>query len=89
MRFTMQEMARGFSLLEEGVFLRHRTRTWNSTQRLQQPFRMQSSATLSSMMRKKKRSATQTSLDGFYKRVDRNESTKEGTRTCAINIRRE
>ena len=33
-------------------FLRHRTRTQNGTRSLQQPFRMQSSATVSSMTRK-------------------------------------
>ena len=53
-RFTTQEMARGFSLFEEALLvLRHRTQTYNSTRRLQQPFRMQSSATVSSMTRKK------------------------------------
>ena len=45
---------------------------------LQQPFRMQSSANKSSMMRKKElRATTQTLLDRFFKRVDRIESSKE------------
>ena len=48
----------------------------NGTQRLQQPFRMQSSATVSSMMRKS-RAATHTSWDHFFKRVDRIKSSKE------------
>ena len=40
--------------------------------------RMQSSATESSMRRKKKKKATtQTSLDRFFKRVDRIKSSKE------------
>ena len=38
--------------------------------RLQQPFRLQSSATVSSMMREK-RATTQTSLDHFFIRIDR------------------
>ena len=59
-----------FSLFKETQLLRHRTQTQNGTQR----FRMQSSATMSSM---KKRATTQTSLDCFLKRVDRIESSKE------------
>ena len=72
----------------QGDFLylrRHGTQTWNSAQRLQQPFRMQSSViydviiwhhTVSSMMRKKEL------LPGhhwivFFKRVGRTESNKE------------
>ena len=45
---------RELSLLEEPLLvLRHRTRTWNGTRRSQQPFRVQSSAAVSSVMRKK------------------------------------
>ena len=44
--------------------------------RVQQLFRMQSRATMSFMMRGKKNRAT-TSLDQFFKRVDRTESSKE------------
>ena len=43
---------------------------------MQQPFKIQSSATVSSVMRKKKRAIIQTSLV-FFKRVDRIESRKE------------
>ena len=57
-------------MFKETQLLRHRTQTQNGTQR----FRMQSSATMSSM---KKRATTQTSLDCFLKRVDRIESSKE------------
>ena len=62
---------RGSSLLEEPLLvLRHRTRTWNGTRRSQQPFRVQSSAAVSPVMRKKEL------LPGhrwivFFKRVNR------------------
>ena len=51
----MQEMARGFSLFEEAmlVFEAQDLNVEQYTRRLQQPFRMQSRATMSSMMRKK------------------------------------
>ena len=52
-KFTMLEMAKGFYLRRYCWFLRHRTRTKNGTRRLQQTFRMQSSATVSSVVRKK------------------------------------
>ena len=53
-RFTMQEMARGFSLFEEALLVfEAQDPNVERKQRLQQPFRMQFSATLSSMMRKK------------------------------------
>ena len=62
---------RGSSLLEEPLLvLRHRTRTWNGTRRSQQPFRVQSSATELSPIRKKTAN-TQISLHLFFKRVDR------------------
>ena len=53
-RFTTQEMAMGFSLFEEALLVfEDRTQMQNDTRRLQQPFRMQSSATMSSMTSKK------------------------------------
>ena len=52
-RFTTQEMARGCSLFEEAP-LHFEPQNLNSTQSLQQPFKMQTSATMSSMMRKKR-----------------------------------
>ena len=59
------------------------TRTWmqNGTQMLQQPFRMQSSATKSSM-KKKKKEATWASLGSFLKRVDRTESSQSLCHQC-------
>ena len=62
-------------------FLRHRVRTQNSTERLHQPFRMQSRPTVLSMMRKG--ATIQALLDHslsfffFPKRVERIESSKE------------
>ena len=45
---------RGLSLFEEPLLaLRHRTQTWNGTPRSQQPFRVQTTTTTSSVMRKK------------------------------------
>ena len=60
------------------------TRTWmqNGTQMLQQPFRMQSSATKSSMKKKKKKEATWASLGSFLKRVDRTESSQSLCPQC-------
>ena len=58
-RFTVQEMARGCSLFEEAL-LHFEPQNLSSTQSLQQPFKMQSSAIMSSMMSKKKKATTQT-----------------------------
>jgi len=52
-RFTVQEMARGCSLFEEAL-LHFEPQNLSSTQSLQQPFKMQSSAIMSSMTSKKK-----------------------------------
>ena len=53
-RFTLQEMEKGFSLFEEAwLAFAAQDPTYNSTQRLQQPFRMQYSAPVLFMMRKK------------------------------------
>ena len=68
-RFTMQEMARGCSLFEEAP-LHFEPQNLNNTQSLQQPLKMQSSATVSSIMRKKRereRATSQTSLDYSFK----------------------
>ena len=54
----------------------HRTQMQNRTGRLQQPFRMPSSATVTST-RREKRGTTQTTLGHFFKRVDRIEHSKE------------
>ena len=51
-RFATQEMARGFSLFEEALLV-FEAQDLNVTRRLQPPFRMQSSATVLSMTRKK------------------------------------
>ena len=53
-RFTTQKMARGFSLLEEALLVfeaQDLNVKWYT--KVAEPFRMQSSATVSSMMRKK------------------------------------
>ena len=53
-RFMTQETARGFSLFEEALLVfEAQDLNVNSTRRLQQLFRVQSSASMSSMMRKK------------------------------------
>ena len=53
-RFTMQEMARGLSLFEEALLVFEAQHpNVDSTLRLQQLFRMQSSATVLSVARKK------------------------------------
>ena len=69
---------RGLSLLEEPLLvLRHRTRTWNGTRRSQQPFRVQSSAAVSPVMRKKELLPGHRWIVFFFKRVDRIEFSKE------------
>ena len=47
-------------------FMKHRTQMWNSTQRMQQSFRMQSFLTMSPMTKKKGGATTQTSLDHIF-----------------------
>ena len=76
-RFTMQEMARGFSLFEEALLVfeaQDQNIEWYAkaaaaVQNAIQCYRV--------IYDEKKRATTQTSLDGFFKRVDRTESTKE------------
>ena len=75
-RFTMQEMARGFSLSEEALLVFEAQDP--NVERYAKVAAVQNatSATVSSMMRKK-RATTQIPLDRSFKRVDRIESSKE------------
>ncbi|KAJ8792345.1 hypothetical protein J1605_019901 [Eschrichtius robustus] len=76
-RFMMQEMARGFSLLEETLLVFEAqdpnvewyTKVAAAVQNAIQCYRV--------IYDEKKRATTQTSLDHFFKRVDRIESSKE------------
>ena len=76
-RFTMQEMARGFSLFEEALVdfeaqdlnVERYTKVAAAVQNAIQCYRV--------IYDKRKRATTQTSLDHFFKRVDRLESSKE------------
>ncbi|XP_059939309.1 tigger transposable element-derived protein 1-like isoform X2 [Mesoplodon densirostris] len=76
-RFTTQEMARGFSLFEEALLVfeaqdpnvERFTRVAAAVQNAVRCYRV--------IYDEKKRAATQTSLDRFYKRVDRIKSSKE------------
>ena len=58
----------------------------NGTYRLQQPFRMQPSATVSSMMRKKEL-LPRLHWIVFFKRVDRIESSKEPGLSGPFSVR--
>ena len=84
-KFTMLEMAKGFYLRRYCWFLRHRTRTKNGTRRLQQTFRMQSSATVSSVVRKKELLPRHPWTLFFSKRVDRIEASKESEPVPSIS----
>ena len=76
-RFTMQEMARGFSLFEEALLVfeaqdpkvERYMKVAAAIQKAIQCYRI--------IYGEKKRATTQTSLDCFFKRVDRIESRKE------------
>ncbi|XP_057390086.1 tigger transposable element-derived protein 1-like isoform X2 [Balaenoptera acutorostrata] len=76
-RFTTQEMARGFSLFEEALVVfeaqdpnvERYTKVAAAVQNAIQCYRV--------IYDEKKRATTQTSLDRFYKRVDRIKSSKE------------
>ena len=76
-RLTTQEMARGFSLFEEALLVfeaqdtnvEQYTKVAATVQNAIQCYRV--------IYDKKKRATTQTSLDHFFKRVDRIESSKE------------
>ena len=76
-RFTTQEMARGFSLFEEALLV-------SKAQDLNVVWYTKVAAAVQNAIQcyhviydKKKRATTQTSLDCFFKRVDRIESSKE------------
>ena len=70
-------MARGFSLFEEALLVFEvQDSNVERYMKVQQPFRMQSSATVSSMMRKKELLSRHHWII-FFKRVDRIESSKE------------
>ena len=76
-RFMLQEMARGMSLFEEALLvfeaqdpnIERYTKVAAAVQNSIQCYRV--------IYDEKKRATTQTSLDGFVKRVDRIESSKE------------
>ena len=76
-RFTMQEMARGFSLFKKALLVFEAqdpnvewyTKVAAAGQNAIQCYRI--------IYDEKKRATTQTSLDRFFKRVDRIESSKE------------
>ena len=76
-RFIVQETARAFSLLEEALLVSE-AQDLNAERytKVAGATRMQSSAIMSSMIRRK-RPTTQTALDHFIKRVDKLESSKE------------
>ena len=76
-RFMAQETARAFSLFEEALLVSEApdlSAEWYT--KAARAIRMQSSAIVSSMIRRK-RPTTQTALDRFIKRVGRIESSKE------------
>ena len=79
-RFTTQEMARELPLFDEALLVFEaqdpNIEWYTKVAAAFRMFRMQSSATVLPMMRKK-RATTQTSLDCFFKRVDRIVSSKE------------
>ena len=84
----MQEMTRGFSLFEEVLLVfeaqdpnvERYTKVAAAVQNVIQCYHV--------IYDEKKRATTQSSLDHFFKRVDRIESSKD-SRTCAIKVRHE
>ena len=79
-RFTMQETARGFSFIEEALLVFEAQDL--SIERYTNVVATIPNATQSTVLsvmrkKKKKRATTQTSLDCFFKRVDRIKSSKE------------
>ena len=80
-RFTVQETARGFSLIEEALLVFEAQDL--SIERYTNVVAAIPDATQCNCVicdeekKKKKRAITQTSLDCFFKRVDRIESSKE------------
>ena len=76
-RFTMQEMARGFSLFEEALLV-FEAQDPNVEQYMKVAAAVQNAIQCYRVIYdEKKRATTQTSLDHFFKRVDRIEFSKE------------
>ena len=76
-RFTTQEMARGFSLLEEALLV-FEAQALNSERYSKVAAAVQNAIQCYRVIYdKKKRATTQTSLDHFFKRVDGIESSTE------------
>ena len=76
-RFTMQEMARGFSLFEEALLV-FEAQDPNVERYMKVAAAVQNAIQCYRVIYdEKKGSTTQTSLDHFFKRVDRIESSKE------------
>ena len=73
-RFTTQEMARGFSLFEEALLVSE-AQDPNVEQYTKFAAAIQNAVRV--IYDEKKRATTQTSLDPFFKRVDRIESIKK------------
>ena len=86
MRFTMQEMARGFSLLEERLLV-FETQDPNIEQNRGFSSRSECNPALLCHLWWEKRKDLLPRHPWVV--FTRNESSKEGTRTCAINIRHE
>ena len=76
-RLTMQEMARGFSLFEEALLV-FEAQDLNVDRYMKDAAAVQNAIQCYRVINaEKKRATTQTSLDRFFKRVDRIESSKE------------
>ena len=76
-RLTTQEMARGFSLFEEALLV-FEAQDWNVEQYTKVATVIQNAIQCYCVIYdEKKRATTQISLDCFFKRVDRIESSKE------------
>ena len=76
-RFTMKEMARGFSLFEEALLV-FEAQDWNVEWYMKFAAAVQNAVQCYSVIYdEKKRATTQTSLDHSFKRVERTESSKE------------
>ena len=83
-RFTTQEMARAFSLFEEALLV-FEAQAPNVEQYMKVAAAVQYAIQYYCVIYdEKKRATTQISLDPFFKRVNRIESS-----TCAINVRHE
>ena len=74
-RFTMQEMARGFSLFEEALLV-FEAQDLNIERYMKVATAIQNTIQCYCVIYDEKKRATQTSLDCFFKRVDRTESSK-------------